>query len=157
MINPHAMQILYTTFSQFTETSMDKMRNSVTLEGLPGGRVEGPRFLLSLFPSKIPLCSLFLPFFPLFVPCLIYLPTTFPHHQHRSGGSNVPTFPKTGSCSLRYFSFVPLFSNGPGRSSPWALTICPNGRPYRPVCKFNSSVSSVQSERLLTKLIILPV
>lgn len=81
---------LYTTFSQVTEMSMDKMRNSVTLEGLPGGRVEGPRFLLSLFDSKTALCSLVPPFFPLFVPCLIYLPTTFPHHQHRPGGSVVP-------------------------------------------------------------------
>ena len=48
-------------------------------------------------------------------PFLTHLLNILPHHQHQH--LVVPAFPKTGSCSQRYFSVVPLFPKTPGRLS----------------------------------------
>ena len=64
--------------------------------------------------------------FSLFHLRLTYLPTKSPHHQKSPSkksfrGLVVTAFPKTGSCSLRYFFFVPLFPKTPRRPSQTTL------------------------------------
>lgn len=62
--------------------------------------------------------------FSLLFPCLAHILTTFPHHQHRH--LVVLAFPNTRSCSLRYFSLVPLFPCSPKPLGNPHLTVSAN-------------------------------
>jgi len=73
----------------------------------------------SLFPSQIALMFSCFHSVSLFVPCLTYELSVFPHYQHPSQGKFVEV--KSLQCSLKmilfpsslqYFSFLPLFPTG---------------------------------------------